>query len=116
MKRCYRCGSEWRSEKKHPSFKEYCEQCSAYFHCCTNCHYYDRHAHNGCSISTTDWVSDKEGPNLCDDYSFVDTTGDAGRADEAGSSVNEFDTLFGGELSDAEPRKNHDFDSLFGKD
>lgn len=71
MKLCYRCGTEWRGEKR-PSPKDDCEQCHAYIRCCMNCKFYDEHAHNHCKIPTTEWVGDVEKGNFCDEFAFAD--------------------------------------------
>jgi len=72
VKKCHRCGQEWVSDKRRPAFKEYCDKCSAYLHCCLNCRFYDPYAHNKCRIPTTDWVADRAGPNFCEDFEFAD--------------------------------------------
>lgn len=81
MKRCYRCGTEWREEKR-PSRTDVCEKCNAYIRCCLNCKFYDEHAHNNCTIPTTEWVGDAEKGNLCDDYTFADRPAEDAQAGE----------------------------------
>jgi hypothetical protein len=113
MRRCHKCGTEWVSDKERPGFKAFCEQCSAYLHACTNCRFYDPHAHNRCSIPTTEWVPDPEGSNYCDDFHF--STAQAKGGPEGGNqqAKDAFGTLFG-EADEAESSVPTDFDKLFG--
>lgn len=113
MRLCHRCGRPWVSEKKIPGVKEYCEQCSAYLHCCLNCRFYDPKVHNQCAIPTTDWVGDKEGANFCDEFVFRDAQSESQDQGEASSAREKLDTLFGdgGGLSDSE--KLDAFKNLF---
>jgi hypothetical protein len=113
MKRCHRCGNEWVSDKRQPGPKEFCSGCSAYLHCCLNCRFHDKHAHNQCQIPNTEWVSDRAGCNFCDEFEFAGTnaqTADAGKKDEARDA---FSDLFGD--AGSEPQKGpDDFKRLFG--
>jgi len=114
MKRCYRCGNEWVSERKQPLFKELCDGCSSYSHCCMNCRFYDEHAHNHCRIPTTEWVTDREGANFCEDFEFADTEIDQ-VADEVKRTAKEaLQTLFEEAGHDPEPKGPDDFKKLFG--
>ena len=111
MKKCHRCGHEWVSEKKQPSVKDFCEQCSAYLHCCLNCRFYEPSLHNQCAIPTTDWVGDKEAANFCDEFEFRDA--DAPSAETGGEAARKtLEGLFG---EAKEPEKGvDDFKKLFG--
>lgn len=95
MKRCHQCGKEWVSEKKQPGVKEFCDACAAYLHCCLNCRFYDPHAHNGCSIPTTDWVGDKAGPNFCDEFEFADSQTAVAQDTAQAEARRRLDSLFG---------------------
>jgi hypothetical protein len=95
MKRCYRCGTEWREEKR-PSAKDSCEKCNAYIRCCLNCRFYDEHAHNHCKIPTTEWVGDVGKGNFCDEFTFADRVAEDSQAGEEKQARNAFDGLFGG--------------------
>lgn len=81
MKRCYRCGTEWREEKRLSRI-DVCEECHAYIRCCVNCKFYDEHAHNKCRIPSTEWVGDSEKGNLCDDFAFADRPAEGRPASE----------------------------------
>jgi hypothetical protein len=50
MRHCHKCGTEWVSDKRVPGVKETCPNCTAYLHCCFNCRFHDRSAHNQCLI------------------------------------------------------------------
>lgn len=114
MKRCHNCGSEWVSDKKRPSVKEFCEKCTAYLHCCLNCRFYDPHAHNKCFIPTTDWVADRAGCNFCDEFDFADREEDAARPGEKKRAQEALKGLFGDETDEEHPEGRDAFDKLFG--
>lgn len=114
MKRCYKCGKEWVSDKKQPSFKEFCDNCTAYLHCCRNCRFHDPHAHNQCKIPTTEWVGDREGPSFCEDFEFADTTENSADAEGQQQARDGFQGLFGDEEGDAAQGKGPStLDDLF---
>jgi hypothetical protein len=94
MGRCYRCGTEWRKERR-PSHRDFCEKCNAYIHCCLNCKFYDEHAHNHCNIPNTEWVGDVEKGNFCDEFSFADRPAEESQAEGKGQAHEAFDQLFG---------------------
>ena len=114
MKRCYKCGEPWVSEKKQPAVKEYCETCSAYLHCCLNCRFHDKSRHNECRIGTTEWVGDREGANFCDEFEFRDAEGVSGVSGAAGKGKEELDSVFGGGEEESGPGLD-DFKKLFGE-
>jgi hypothetical protein len=99
--------------KKWPGFKEYCETCSAYLHCCKNCRFYNPSSHNGCVIHTTDHVGDPTGLNFCEEFEWAEPgeDGSQGTQSEATSALDE---LFGGELEDTEKPAPSDFGGLLG--
>jgi len=112
MKRCHKCDAEWAGEKRVPGFKEYCENCSAYLHCCLNCRFHDPAYHNQCQIPNTDWVGNKSGLNFCDEFEFADT--DATRSNRTGEEKGkkDFSALFGD--SETDIPKTPGLDDLFG--
>ncbi|MBI4560107.1 MAG: hypothetical protein HY706_21140 [Candidatus Hydrogenedentes bacterium] len=114
MRRCHHCGAEWVNEKKQPGVKEYCDQCSAYLHCCLNCRYHDPLVHNECHIPTTDWVADKAGANFCDEFEFTDAATES--ADESGRdrARGELGRLFGTESRKCEAEALDAFKKLMG--
>lgn len=50
------------------SFRAECEKCSAALHCCHNCKYYRPGAPNDCSVPGTDYVSDRQANNRCEEF------------------------------------------------
>jgi hypothetical protein len=46
--------------------RDVCEQCNAFLHCCRNCEFYERGAHNDCREANAEMVADKESGNFCD--------------------------------------------------
>lgn len=111
MKRCHKCGTPWVSEKKQPAVKDYCENCTAYLHCCKNCRFYDPSRHNECQIGTTEWVGDREGANFCDEFEFKDSEAQSKDTAKSAKAKDALDNLFGGE-HEAAPGLD-DFKKLF---
>jgi len=113
MNRCHACKKEWIGEKRQPGFKETCEGCGAYLHCCINCTFHDPSAHNQCRIPTTDWVGDRIKCNFCEEFTFVEFGNDSDEARRKAKGRDAVDRLFG----DAAPREERGkdaFDKLFG--
>lgn len=110
--RCHQCEMEWEDEKRAPGAKELCPSCAAYLHCCLNCRHHDRHAHNQCRIPNTDWVTDRKGPNFCDEFEFRARAA-PGPANAARDAKDAFGQLFGDSPSDD---SGLGFDDLFKSD
>ena len=62
---CYKCGNEVVIDKR-PWRTSTCPKCEAYLHCCLNCRFYEKNAHNECREPEAKWVRDKEIANFCD--------------------------------------------------
>ncbi len=71
MRLCYNCGARLPERERVP-FKELCPKCDAFLHCCRNCRLYDPHAHNHCRSHTTEFVSDVERGNFCEEFAFLE--------------------------------------------
>ena len=56
-------------------FQDVCEGCGSYLHCCLNCRFYDEHAHNHCAEPQAEYVSDPNGMNRCEYFTFKATAG-----------------------------------------
>ena len=107
---CHKCGAPWESEKRQPGFKEVCEKCSAYLHCCKNCRFHVPTAPNQCYIPNTDHVADRKGLNFCEEFDFREGP-PTGRAEAREKAAREgFATLFG---EDAAEESKPSFDDLF---
>lgn len=112
MKRCHKCGAEWRSEKRQPGVKEFCSACTAYLHCCKNCRFHDPNAHNQCRIPTTEWVGDRAGANFCDEFEFADRDEATAEDQEHNRARATLERLLGGD--EAPRRRPKTLDDLFG--
>ena len=110
---CHNCGREWVSEKRQPGFKEYCDGCDAYLHCCLNCRFHQPGRHNECQIPNTDWVGDRAGANFCEQFEFK--TGGPGGPDTADTrqARDKLGHLFGDTPDEQAAPKS--FDDLFGE-
>lgn len=64
--KCHRCGNS--VDVKTVESRAECPKCAAYAHCCLNCSLYDEYAPNKCRSSSTEWVSDREKYNFCDEF------------------------------------------------
>ena len=96
MKRCYSCGTEWKGEPR-PGFRAPCPRCEAYIRVCVNCEYFDRSLVSGCRLTTTEPVREKEKPNFCEEFQFVErSAADSapGGTKKAESARDKFDKLF----------------------
>ena len=69
MRVCFACGAKLTNRDRVP-FKELCPECEAFLHCCKNCRLYSPDVHNHCLSNTTEFVSDRERGNFCDEFHF----------------------------------------------
>lgn len=83
MRTCFRCGTEISLEKF--GFRDVCEKCRAWLHCCRNCEFYEPGAHNDCREPGAELVADKEQGNFCDFFRFASGPRDrpAGKPEDA---------------------------------
>ena len=91
---CFQCGEEVEFEGKVMR-KDTCPSCHSSLHCCLNCRFYDRSAHNECREPAAEWVSNKEAANFCEFFEPRDEGHDGGRGGgrrPAGRDA--FDALF----------------------
>jgi hypothetical protein len=51
------------------SFRAICEFCEADLHVCQNCQYYSTGRPNDCLVPNTEYVSDREKNNFCEEFS-----------------------------------------------
>lgn len=113
MKRCHRCQTEWVSEAKRPGFKELCSSCSSYLHCCINCRHHNPSLHNQCAISTTDFVSKRDGSNFCEDFEFKDDDPAAAENSGGAQARGKLDALFGDDAGTNDRESLDRFKDLF---
>lgn len=114
MNRCHHCQTEWVSEAKRPSFKEVCESCSAYLHCCLNCRHHSPSLHNQCAIPTTDFVSKRDGSNFCEDFVFKDDDPTAANSGDQGQARTQLDALFDDDSEERQSDSLDRFKDVFG--
>jgi len=62
-----------------------------------NCRHHSPSLHNQCVISTTDFVSKRDGSNFCEDFEFKDDDPNASDATDGDEVRGKLDALFGGE-------------------
>jgi len=88
---CFQCGEEVELEGKVMR-KDGCPSCHASLHCCENCRFHDRAAHNKCREPAAEWVSNKEAANFCEFFEPGDGAGPGARGSTTGRDA--FDKLF----------------------
>ncbi|PIR20179.1 MAG: hypothetical protein COV45_07490 [Deltaproteobacteria bacterium CG11_big_fil_rev_8_21_14_0_20_47_16] len=62
---CVGCGTPI-DEPLPISRQAHCKKCTADFHACRQCYWYDTHVAKQCREPMADWVADKEKANFCD--------------------------------------------------
>ena len=62
---CWKCANESEITEK-AGRSETCPHCQSYLHCCYNCKFYDKFAHNECKEPQAEWVKEKDMGNFCD--------------------------------------------------
>ncbi len=73
---CYKCKSKLDLPNKKIGFRQTCQVCFADLHVCKNCKHYCIGKPNDCNVPNTEFVSDKEKNNFCEDFEInqkVDT-------------------------------------------
>lgn len=122
MYQCHKCGAAWESAKRQPGFKEYCDQCNAYLHCCKNCRFYLRSAPNQCYIPNTETIADKGAANFCEEFAFKEAGAEGPGSREQDAARAKLEELLGpakksslpGDFLESETRKPKSLDDLFG--
>ena len=74
--------------------KEVCPHCLSDVHCCLNCTFYDKTAHNQCKEPQAEWVPHKDKANFCDFFTLRQAQDPANRAQEAAEARQQLDKLF----------------------
>ncbi len=85
---CWKCGVELATERKL-SFRAVCEACGTSLHCCKNCQNYTPGKPNDCSIPGTDFISDREANNFCEEFQLLGQF-----TPKKKTETNPFDNLF----------------------
>ena len=90
---CYQCGQEVELEGKVMR-KDTCPSCHSFLHCCLNCRFYERSAHNECREPAAEWVSSKDAANFCEFFEPREEGPDSGGAAGTASGHDAFENLF----------------------
>jgi hypothetical protein len=88
MPACHQCGAPYETPV---GFRDTCESCHAYLHCCLNCRLYSPSAHNHCLSPTTESVRDVAATNFCEEFE----PSKARKSVEPPPAKKRFDQLFG---------------------
>ena len=112
MFKCHHCGHDWNPEKRQPAYKESCEACNAYLHCCLNCRFHNPSRHNQCDIPNTDWVGDRRGANFCDEFEFRSANARSPAAHNQTRARDAVEKLLGDDAKEGNG-KPKSFDDLF---
>jgi len=99
---CPKCKSKLSEQI---SFRSTCENCEIDLHVCVNCKNYSIGKPNDCFVPNTEYVSDREKNNYCEDYSPLKAP-----TDDKKASKDEVSEKLFGEKEDTEKKS---FDSLF---
>ncbi len=103
---CHKCKKKLELPNKKIGFKDRCFFCEADLHVCKNCRFYSIGKPNDCLASNTDYVSDREKYNFCEEFSFKDTLNQQHLKSKKDIAKKLFD-----DIDDIDLDK--DFDSLF---
>jgi len=69
---CHKCKKKLDLPNKKIGFKETCFFCEVDLHVCKNCRFYLIGKPNDCLVPNTEYVSDREKNNFCEEFSFKD--------------------------------------------
>jgi len=105
---CYKCKNKLDFEKKKIGFKQICPFCERDLHVCKNCKYYEVGKPNDCLVPNTEYVSDREKNNFCEEFVFREKLNDTNYKTKKDVSKKLF-------KDDEDDDKKTNFDSLFKK-
>ncbi len=71
---CWKCGNN-RNLPEKPGRLDVCPKCHSFLHCCYNCKFHQKGAHNDCRESQAEFVQDKANANYCGYFSVKKTDG-----------------------------------------
>lgn len=108
--KCWKCGApqeDVKARKLH--FRELCDACSSWQHCCKNCIHYKPGLSNDCDVPDKEFVPDREKYNFCEEFKALGQ----GPTKKANQEDIEH-RLFGNQ--NPKPPSEKGFDSLFHDD
>ncbi len=69
---CWKCGLELIDlPQGKMSFREICDKCFSWQHCCRNCKNYKPGMPNDCLIPGTESIADRESSNFCEEFQVL---------------------------------------------
>ena len=92
MKKCNRCSNPWTGFGAQPRPREECGNCGAFFHCCHNCHHFDRQSSN-CKLPHTSFVGLRDSLNYCEEFQMLDSRRRANE-DRVSRAKSDFEALW----------------------
>jgi hypothetical protein len=87
---CWNCGANIAEIDRKITFRAFCEACQADLHCCKNCKFYKPGQPNDCLIPGTEYYSDRQKANYCEEFAVLGTFKPSQKED----SKKRFDDLF----------------------
>lgn len=105
---CFKCKNKLDLPNRKIGFKDMCPFCETDLHICKNCKYYIVGKPNDCLVPNTEYVSDREKYNFCEDFSFKENLDDSNFKKKKDISKKLF-------IDDDDDDENKGFDSLFKK-
>ena len=90
---CFHCRRTLALESQ-VSRQDQCPHCGSDLHCCVNCEFYDKFAHNRCREPQAEYVSDREKANFCEYFRFRMSEKDPTRMDAKEKAKTEWEALF----------------------
>ena len=92
--KCWKCKQELPDPPGGKlSFRELCDNCQSWLHCCQNCVHHVLGKPNECEIPGTEFISDREKYNYCEEFKLKSHAPDS----EGPKKINpkdRFDALF----------------------
>lgn len=67
--KCWKCQADITSTFQKIGFRETCSGCGSWLHVCKQCKNYQPGRPNQCMIPDTEFVSDRESANYCEEFS-----------------------------------------------
>ena len=104
---CFKCKKQLDLPNKKIGFRDMCNFCEADLHVCKNCRHYIVGKPNNCNVPNTEYLSDREKFNFCEDFSKKENL----EKDETKSKKDIENKLF--KDSDDDSDESQGFDSLF---
>jgi hypothetical protein len=111
--KCWKCGTELPDPPRGKlPFRALCDKCLSSLHCCRNCRHFKPGMPNDCLIPGTEYISDREATNFCEEFHLL------GQAPLASPDPKEVENKLFGENTTT-PKKDKPktkFDNLFRDD